>query len=625
VQSDRSRRGSALLGTLLVLVALMGLLYASAWISLVEVHDTHASAEKVQAKYLAEAGIERTLNYLSQAVQDGSPQDPLHGLNQLFGAGPTSTPFVAVPLSSGNMRVGSYSVKLTAIAQAPAEITIAIEATGYAPDAPQTLPTGKSTSNWSAVRTTVRYSLAPSHVFDNGYFINNWGWFYGSSIICRGNVRSNGQFDSAGYAPTITGQPLYDAAAWDGTHATLSGYHDDNGDGLQDGNDGGLWSGWNIVGAQNLQGNGGHPQNQHDFQDQVPMPNLTNLGLYEASAIQQNSSISVNGVQVCNAVMGDEPGEPQNLYLVGTAAKPIVLNGPVVARGNVIISGYVTGLGAIYAGGNVYCPNSINYVHPPTAPRPADGSQGSTEAWLSSNWNKDFLGLFARKNVVVGDFTNATWQFYESMWMSDPLNTSAEDDGADGIPNTRAGRDGILGTADDDVLEGDGVFTIQHYTQAEADMGLIPAGANVGDPIPGTGEDIDGNGVYDGQASLSDVLLTTPLDTANWGGNMPTAGISNYHSIASMSASNLDAVFYTNHSFCWTVLGGQSAKINGALVSRNEDIIYGTPTMEVNYDCRLLGGSSSRAARLLPMTIQAPEILRWTPLDHDPNRSDVLP
>jgi len=169
------------------------------------------------------------------------------------------------------------------------------------------------------------------------------------------------------------------------------------------------------------------------------------------------------------------------------------------------------------------------------------------------------------------------------------------------------------------------VFTIEHYTAQDEALGMIPPGHHVGDPIPGTGEDIDGNGVYDGTTTLSDVVLNTPLDTAHWGGNMPASGISNYHSISSMYANNLDAVFYTNHSFCYTVLGGQSAKINGALVSRNENIIYGTPTIDINYDCRLLGGSSGLAGHLLPITMQPVQVLRWVELDHDPNRYVVHP
>jgi hypothetical protein len=49
--------------------------------------------------------------------------------------------------------------------------------------------------------------------------------------------------------------------SWAGGNASLSGYRDDNGDGLADGNDGGLFSGWDIVGAQNVRGTGGREAN----------------------------------------------------------------------------------------------------------------------------------------------------------------------------------------------------------------------------------------------------------------------------------------------------------------------------------------------------------------------------
>lgn len=624
-RSVASRQGAALIATLVVLSSLLCVLYVASSMSTVDVKESRRAVDDVRTQYLAEAGVERGLNFLGQAVKNTSVGDPLRGVTSLFTASPTITPFIAQPVLEGTSRVGAYSVTITALSQTPTAITIAIDATGYSPDAPNALAPGQEVSSWRALRTTVQYSLAPSEVFDYGYFINNWGWFYGDTIYCNGNARSNGQFDVAGYKPTVGGQPLYDAVSMSGGVAALSGYHDDNGDGLSDGGDGGVWSGWDVVGAQNLQGVGGQVANQHEFQDQIPMPNLSDLSLYEANAISQSGSITIAGTTVADAVVGDEAGEKQNLYLVGTALNPIVLDGPVVVRGNVIISGVVTGQGAIYSGANVYCPNSVTYQNPPTTTRPADNTQASTEAWLSSNMNKDFLGLFARENVVVGDFTDWVWQYYEAWWMGHALNSSVEDAGADGIPNTLAGHDGVVGTADDDVLEGDGVFTISHYTAADQALGLIPPGKSIGDAIAGTGEDIDGDGVYDPQASLSNVILTTPLNTGNWDGNMPVAGLSSYHDIASMTAHNLDAVFYTNHSFCYTVLGGQPAKINGALVSRNENVVYGTPSLNVNYDARLLGGSSGMAAGWLPIAVQPVNVLRWSQLDTDPNRYLVAP
>jgi hypothetical protein len=620
-----SRRGTALPGTLVLIAALGGLLYALVRASVLEPRDLGRELACLQSRLLAEAGAERALNFLAQCSARGLGADPLASLNQLFADGDRCTPFVAEPLGSGDTRVGAYSVTLSVLERTPTSLSIAIDASGYAPDAPQTLPPGAAPSAWYALRRSVRYSLAPSRAFDFAWFVDNRGWLCADTLRCRGNAGSNGALDAAGHAPTVTGQPRYAAVAWDGSRAALSGYEDDNRDGARDGGDGGLWSGGEILGARELQGNGGLAGNQHAFQPTLALPQLGDLALAEARAVQWQASVAIDGTQVCDAVLGDEPGEPKNLFLVGTPAHPIVLNGPVVVRGDVLISGCVTGQGALYAGGNVYCPKSIRYKNPPAAPRPANGSQAATEAWLTANWNRDFLGLFARENIVVGDFTDATWQQYVALRMSDPLNVSAEDAGSDRIPGTRAGRDGIPGTADDDALEGDGQFSLQHYSQRDVRLGLVPRGAHVGDAIPGTGEDLDGDGLPDATATLASVLLATALDRQHWAGNLPAQGSASYHSLASMRIDNLDAVFCAGHAFCWTVLGSQDARINGALVCRNDDSACGAPQLEINYDCRLLGGSTSRAARFLPLTLQAAVAPRCTPLDTDPNREVPLP
>lgn len=617
--SQEDRRGTAMVSALVVFAGLFGLLFTTTLLSSIEVKEARRSVEDVRAQYLAEAGVERALQFMESAVQNSAFEGPMQGLNNLFAGGQEVTPFLGTQLLDGGNQVGAYTASLTLVDQTDESMTIQIDASGYLPDAPMNLPAGEQVSEWEAVSVTVVYDLEPSQVFDYSYFINNWGWFYGNTINANGNVRSNGQFDVAGYSPSANGQPLYDAVQWDGSSATLQGYQDDNGDGLEDGGDGGVWSGWDVVGAQNLRGTGGQAKNQHDFQEQVPMPNLTDLSYYEARAKAYGSGARIGSTTVSDAVYGDDAGETGNLYLHGTLADPIVLDGPLVVQGDVIISGYVEGQGSIYCGGNVYVPDSIRYVDPPSSPRPIGTTQADTEAWLSANWNKDFLGLFARENVVVGDHTNGTWQYYVDNWMSSSLNSSVEDAGEDGIPNTRKGKDGIAGTADDDVLEGDGTFTVDHYTAADLAYGLIPPGKSVGDAIPGTGEDIDGDGQYDPTTTLADVVLSKPLDAATWGGNMPAGGIAKYSDIASLYANHLDATFYTNHSFCYLVLGSQAAEINGALVSRNENIIYGTPSIEMNHDSRLLGGNSGVAGTLLPQVMRAPSVVRWQRLDRDPN------
>ena len=610
------------MGVLVIGVALFGLVYATTLRSVVEVKSSRSGLNDVRAKYLAQAGVERG-KLLLQAAADKSPFAPINGLTQVFDGGTEMQLYLGEELLDGSAQVGSYSVSMTLDDFNLESATITIESTGYLPTAPGDLGPGEQLENWCALSVTMLYELQPSSVFDYSYFINNWGWFYGSTIFANGNAGSNAQFDVAGYHPTITGQPIYDNVAWDGVNATLSGYRDDNGDGLQDGNDGGIFSGWDILGAHNVNGVGGNAENQHDFQDSVPMPNLSDLSEYEKKAIDEGSSISIGGSVVSDAVYGDGFGELGNLYLHGTVADPIVIDGPVVVQGDVIISGYVSGQGAIYTDGNVYVPDSINYLDPPTTERPADNTQASTEAWLSTNWNKDFLGLFASENVVVGDFTDFTWQWYVGGWMSHSMNKSSEDSGEDGVPNTLAGKDGILDTEDDDVLEGDGVFTVEYYTAADYAMGLIPPGKVVGDVIPGTGEDIDGDGMYDDTTTLSDLNFQDALDSGLWGGNMPF-GLTDYGDISSLYANHLDATFYTNHAFCYVVFGSTDAEINGAVVSRNESIVYGTPTISINHDSRLLGGNSGVGGGLLPQILEDPTILRWTQLDADPNLYGVI-
>jgi hypothetical protein len=620
-KARQSKRGSALVSAMVIMIGMTGLLFVSLTFSTTEIRESRTTMDEIRTKYVADAGFEAGMLFLNNAIGINSSYDPMNGLETLMPLdGSSLTPIVGTPLLSGTAQVGAYTVSMTRLGTTSTSMLVQLDVTGYLPDTPANTPAGQPAPEWSSMSVTVSFELEPSSVFDYAYFINNWGWFYGNTIYSNGNARSNGQFDVAGYSPTITGQPIYEGAELSGSNVLLNGYTDDNEDGLEDGNDGGVFAGWDIVQAQNLQGNGGNAENQHDFEDAVEMPNLSDLTQYKDQAISEGGKIQIAGVSAVDGVFGDDAGETGNLYLYGTSSDPIMLDGPVVATGDVIIHGYVSGQGSIYAGGNIYMPDSVHYMDPPSSERPSSNLQGDTEAWMSSNKDKDFLGLFSAENVVVGDYTNNTWRYYVGHWMDSSLNQSSEDSGEDNIPNTINGKDGIYGTADDDLLEGDGVFSVETYTEAQASFGLIPPGYSVGDTIPGTGEDIDGDGVYDDTTSLSDVNIQAALNQTNWGGNMPVAGIANYGDIAVNNAYNLDATIYTNHSFCYFVVGNQPAQINGALVCRNENIVYGTPSVEMNHDARLLGGSSGLLNNLLPKTMKAPRIVRWQGLEGDPHR-----
>lgn len=624
-KSNGREAGNALVAVMVSTIAISGLLYGSLTTTAVDMRSSVRSVDEVRTTALAQSGVEQTIALLRNASQKLGTLDPLQGIRNLFSGGAYAA-MTAAPITVGGRTYGQCTVRATAVVNEPDRMVVSIDSTGYYPVAPVNSPPGAESPRHKSMRVTVEFTLGRSRVFESSYFINNWGWFYGTNIFCNGNARSNGAFDCANYGPTVTGQPTYNDLSWSGSEATLVGYRDDNGDGLQDGRDGGMFAGWSIAGSNNVKGTGGTllpATNKHQFTEQHDMPNLTNLSSYESRAISKGSTIKVGGAVVVDGVYGDNPGERQHLYLIGTAANPIEINGPVVVRGSVVIAGVVKGQGAIYAGGNVYVPNNLQYANAPSTSRPANNTQAATETWLEANRDKDFVALMARENVVLGDHTNGTWRGYVSGWLAHSMNKSREDAGEDGIPNTRKGRDGVLNTADDDVLEDDGVFTVQRYTADDLARGLIPPGLGVNSPIPGTGEDIDGDGAFDDTLTLANLDLPAALNPTNWGGTI-TSSVA-YSSIASGAMTRLDGAFYTNHAFAWLTTPSSAIHMNGAMVSRNESVIYGGPGLHMNYDARLLGGSNTVIGDLLPRTLGPIAVREWTVLPNDPHAAVAAP
>ncbi len=122
-----TKRGSALIITLVVMVSLVGLLFAASSMSTIEVKQSRRMVNEVRSDYLAQAGVERGINFLSAAVANSTMAAPLGGLTNLFAGGPTFSPFVGTQLMNGTERVGAYSVTLTNVAQTATSITIAID------------------------------------------------------------------------------------------------------------------------------------------------------------------------------------------------------------------------------------------------------------------------------------------------------------------------------------------------------------------------------------------------------------------------------------------------------------------------------------------------------------------
>lgn len=381
----------------------------------------------------------------------------------------------------------------------------------------------------------------PSQVFDYGYFINNWGWFYGRGITSKGDARSNGRFDFRD-GPTVDGQ-IY------------AGFEiDDGGQGIKGS-------------AGDTDRNGGHP-NQHPYSDGLDMPNLNDLSHYENIAKTKGGTVVVNGVTLINNVFGDDAGENGNIVLIGTSSKPIEVNGTVVVRGDVVIEGVIKGQGTIYAGRNIYVANDLNYKNAPGSPRPSSNNPDALDSWVRAQKDKDLVGFAAKESIILGDYTGRTGgSWYASSYL---FNMGNEDVGQDGIPDTR------------DTGEGNGIFESKY-------------------------EDLDGDGIKDNNYNWSSVQTQTSIRNF---ANCPP-GVSNFKDIATNSLNHLDGVFYTNHAFAGRV--GRGAVMNGAIISKDEAIIY-TNTLTINYDERINSRYSTGQNRLIDVGLpfsKRVDIIRW--------------
>ncbi|MBN1871105.1 MAG: hypothetical protein JW800_00880 [Candidatus Omnitrophica bacterium] len=294
----------------------------------------------------------------------------------------------------------------------------------------------------------------PSKVFDYGYFLNNWGWFYGTGITANGDVRSNGRFDFQG-EPTIEGE---------------------------------VYAGQGIGGGENVQGKAGTVEDgeyiyQHPNSPTIEMPNIEDLSYYRTQAINRGSTVVIGGATVISSVYGDDAGESGNIVLIGTPSVPVEISGPVVVNGDVVIGGTVTGQGTIYAGRNVYVVSNIEYYDPPSSPRPPSDDQDDIDQWVLDNADKDILGFAARESVIMGDYTSGNWQWLVDNYL---FGMGSEDVGQDGIPDTGdTGEDDSTFQSQYEDLDEDAVFDDNYNWSDVQTQGDITTYTNVPEDVDG--------------------------------------------------------------------------------------------------------------------------------------------
>jgi hypothetical protein len=620
-------RGSALPICLILMVVMT--IGAAAFLKLTstEVIQVKRNVASMRAFYYAEAGVNYAQSQLLRGWKLSKFTSPFHFIDYRT---ITSLPADMV-VETGTPEEGRFQVEIVDVTtpyQDARDVTV------------------RSTGTYQGERRSVMAAfcleLAPSKVFDYTYFLNHWGWTerIPASFHMNGNVRANGHFSFSNSGLFVNGNP--ESMYFRGE----TRYKDT----------GGIYSGFTISGASSLHGMGALNVNQHMNEDDnengildagedhdqdgqltrpepITMPNLTDMALYEDYARSWNggagSSIKIQGagaggsdLLVSDAVYGDDTGEKGNLILWGTEQNPIIIDGPVVVQGAVIIKGYVKGKGSLYVTDNVYIPDNVMYVNPPegkpdwdyyaysTPEERYQSWQQAAGAWREANADKDGLGLFARENVIIGDFTDQSWQGTVQKWLNNSSNESAERaNGLDHMPNT--GDEG----------EGDSKWTVDYYTQEDLVGGLIPPGKGVGDVVAGSGEDIDGDGEQDDRISTNDFNLPAALKQSNWGGwippeiTWPPSGI-NYgqflNEAGKFCLDHIDALLYTNHATAgaW---GEKSPQIHllGGIVSRVEAIIIKNDgSSDWTHDERFTGGGAPFGF-LLPKVKNPIAIVYW--------------
>ncbi|MHC4473521.1 MAG: hypothetical protein ACYS99_21470, partial [Planctomycetota bacterium] len=389
------------------------------------------------------------------------------------------------------------------------------------------------------------------------YFINNFGWLWGSTITVNGSVRSNGNFsvqnatangditasenEDIGAAGTVTGssqsKTIEQYNSLYGTRARPTNPsappEDVNGNDILDPGEDTNGNGK----LDDFEYQGGYDGESERFESQKPvdMPYLGDLSVYRDLATQQGGTLSQGETVLIDAVLGDDAEEDKSIILVGTEENPFVINGPVVVENDVVIRGVVKGRGTIYAGRNVHIVGNLTYDTPLVWPKPAD----NLEEMKANNANSDLMGLAAKGSVIIGDHTQGWWKSATDYYQSPPFTQSYVVDPSDAVNGYVTGTDS----------EGNPTF---HGNYTALDGGEKDADGGSG-TVP--------RRFF--ESSFSDELV---------------------HAVAADGyVTEINAILYTNH-----LLSGRigATTFNGTIVSRDEALIY-SGWVEMNYDARV--------------------------------------
>ncbi len=427
------------------------------------------------------------------------------------------------------------------------------------------------------IEETVEYALRRSSVFDYAYFVNNYGWFQGSGCTANGDIRANGNMNldhksyingfayaapnddigasgrinvSGGGTTRYRSQSSYwsqDIPQSRPTNPTSSSSTDPY-----------------LMGYESRSG-------LYSYQENLEMPFLGDLENYRQIADNQNGTIKQNGKTLVDGCFsgtgpsGIANGEDQGCLILDGTKKPIIIDGPVVVDGDVIILGTVKGQGAIYAGRNIHIIGDLTYNDPPEWPKPDNNPENTTK----KNQSSDLLGLIAKGNIVLGNYTPSSWLYSIKNYIKPPFVKGYNCDPTD----ASIGYDGYF---DGNYTSKDGGLKVE-YVWDKKKKEYVPSGTS-------------DRKYY--ESSVGDNIIDD-LSQSSY-------------------ISTIDAVLYDNHAIMGKV---GRCQFNGALVCRDDGCWYRS-SVKMNWDIRL-GSRSPDGLNFfiyLPMSIATPRVIGWREL-----------
>ena len=481
-----------------------------------------------------------------------------------------------------------------------------------------------------SVRQLVRFNFtAPSKVFDFAYFANNFGWMYddgSGSIRIDGNIGANGDLSFAGKPlvdgylfaalnPGLNAQGVVNGSSAVQSHtlAQYIAYVNAQSSAAQAffAPTNPAYQGDVTTGAAAIPYGPGFSGDVTQYNKQVPlsMPYLGDLATYKAQAIAQNgkieqlksggvatnpsdwvtlvdkvygstagqngmiSTVDASGIVSVSNVSDQLETDPAkqerngNVALIGTAAQPIRVTGPVVITNDLVIKGVISGQGTIYTGRNVNVVGDVTYAAPPAWKQ----NDATFTADLAANNTKDMVGFAVKGSVILG-------QYYH-MARSDKSSASGMYDNGDS-----------WGSAASYFKSGFQNSTTQAYQTDPTDAAI----GYYNTTTKSFGGDYT---VADGGTRFDSTDFKKKIARNYYESSFSDEYI---QSIAGTKPGKIQGLFYTNHLF-----GGRPSNFEmlGSMVARDEGIVFDGHCY-FNYDPRSssLPTVGSRVNIFLPPT-----------------------